>query len=56
MGGELFVSNHVIDGTYLLRACITNFRTTVADVEAVPGIVTRAGAELDREMRPEELR
>ncbi len=56
VGGELFVSNHVIDGTYLLRACITNFRTTVADVEAVPGIVTRAGAELDREMRPEELR
>ena len=35
--GEVFVSNAVVRGTFLLRACIVNFRTTLADVEAVPG-------------------
>jgi aromatic-L-amino-acid decarboxylase len=42
-GGEAFVSNAVIDGKTLLRACIVNFRTTVDDVRALPGIVARAG-------------
>jgi glutamate/tyrosine decarboxylase-like PLP-dependent enzyme len=55
-GGELFVSNAVIDGTFLLRACIVNFRTTAADVAAVPGIVVRLGRELDATMRPDALR
>jgi aromatic-L-amino-acid decarboxylase len=51
-GGEAFPSNAVIDGRYLLRACIVNFRTTEADVDALPGIVTRIGRELDASMRP----
>jgi len=51
-GGEAFVSNAVIDGKHLLRACIVNFRTTRADVEALPGIVVRIGRALDRERRP----
>ncbi len=42
-GGDLFVSNAVVDGRYLLRACFTNFRTTNADVEATPAIVVRVG-------------
>jgi glutamate/tyrosine decarboxylase-like PLP-dependent enzyme len=46
-GGELFVSNAVIRGRYALRACIVNFHTSAADVEAVPGIVVRAGHALD---------
>ena len=49
--GELFVSNAVIRGRYALRACIVNFNTTVADIDAVPGIVTRLGRELHAEMR-----
>jgi glutamate/tyrosine decarboxylase-like PLP-dependent enzyme len=49
--GELFVSNAVVRGTFLLRACIVNFRTALADVEAVPGIVVRHGAAVDRELR-----
>jgi aromatic-L-amino-acid/L-tryptophan decarboxylase len=32
-GGEAFVSNAVIAGRYVLRACIVNFHTTQADVE-----------------------
>jgi glutamate/tyrosine decarboxylase-like PLP-dependent enzyme len=42
-GGEIFVSNAVIGGRYLLRACIVNFHTTRADVEAVPEVVAKEG-------------
>jgi len=42
-GGEAFVSNAVLDGKTLLRACIVNFRTTLEDVRALPGIVARTG-------------
>ena len=55
-GGEAFLSNAVIDGKFLLRACITNFRSRDADVRALPGIVTRLGRELDTEMRPKGLK
>ncbi|HLF55847.1 MAG TPA: aminotransferase class V-fold PLP-dependent enzyme [Thermoanaerobaculia bacterium] len=54
-GGEAFVSNAVVGGRYLLRACIVNFRTSEKDVDAVPGIVVRAGRELDAELRPAAL-
>jgi aromatic-L-amino-acid decarboxylase len=46
--GEVFVSHAVIDGSYFLRACIVNFRTTEADIEALTEVVTRTGAELLR--------
>ena len=49
--GEAFVSNAVIRGQYVLRACIVNINTTEADVEAVPGIVARVGRAVDRELR-----
>ncbi|MEZ5284840.1 MAG: aminotransferase class V-fold PLP-dependent enzyme [Vicinamibacterales bacterium] len=45
-GGEAFVSNAVIDGRYLLRACIVNFQTSEADIRALPGIVVRTGRAL----------
>jgi glutamate/tyrosine decarboxylase-like PLP-dependent enzyme len=45
--GEAFVSNAVVHGRYVLRACIVNFNTTVADVQALPGIVVRLGRETD---------
>ena len=44
--GELFVSNAVVRGRYVLRACVVNMNTTMADVEAVPEIVTRLGREV----------
>jgi glutamate/tyrosine decarboxylase-like PLP-dependent enzyme len=49
--GELFVSNAVVGGHYLLRACIVNFNTRAADVDAVPAIVARLGREIARERR-----
>ncbi len=50
--GEVFVSNAVIRGRFLMRACIVNFRTTIDDVNAVPQIVTRVGKRIDARMRP----
>lgn len=53
--GEAFVSNAVIEGKYLLRACIVNFRTALSDVEVLPEIVIRLGRKLDSEIRPKSL-
>jgi glutamate/tyrosine decarboxylase-like PLP-dependent enzyme len=49
-GGELFVTNAVLDGHFWLRACIVNFRTTVADVAAIPEIVARTGRAVHAEL------
>ena len=53
--GEAVVSNAFVAGTFLLRACIVNFRTSLEDIEALPGIVLRIGREVDAAMRPVEL-
>jgi aromatic-L-amino-acid/L-tryptophan decarboxylase len=50
--GEVFISNAVIGGTFVLRACIVNFRTSLEDIEALPGIVIRIGREADAALRP----
>ena len=50
-GGEAFVSNAVIGGKFALRACIVNFRTSEADVRALPATVVRAGRALHGEMQ-----
>jgi len=55
-GGEAFVSNAVVEGRYVLRACIVNFRTTLNDIEALPEIVVRLGRMLDAQMRDEFLK
>ncbi len=44
--GEAFVSNAVVGGRYLLRACIVNIHTSDADIDALPAIVVRIGREL----------
>lgn len=51
-GGEAFVSNAVLDGRFLLRACIVNFRTGRADLEALVKVVLRLGREIDSSLRP----
>ena len=49
--GEAYLSNAVVSGKFLLRACVVNFRTTLADVEAIPEIVVRIGREADARLR-----
>jgi glutamate/tyrosine decarboxylase-like PLP-dependent enzyme len=41
--GAIYLSNAVIGGAFALRACIVNFRTSAADVDAVADIVAREG-------------
>ena len=53
--GEAYLSNAVIHGKFALRACIVNFRTTQADVEALLPLVVRIGGEVDRDLRNKSL-
>lgn len=55
-GGEAFVSNAILDGTYVLRMCVVNFRTRLEDVEALARITTELGRAEDDVMRPDGLR
>ena len=54
-GGEAFLTNAVIRGRFVLRACVVNFHSTPSDAEAVAGIVVRLGREVDRDLRPAEI-
>lgn len=49
--GEVFVSNAVVNGRYVLRACIVNFHTAEPDVDAIPEILARAGRAIDARLR-----
>ena len=49
--GEVFVSNAVIRGRYVLRGCVVNIHSTSSDVRAVPGLLAPLGRRLDGEMR-----
>jgi len=45
-GGEVFLSNAVINGKYCLRACIVNFRTSEKDIHEVISIIIREGRKV----------
>ncbi len=53
--GDAFLSNAVVAGKFLLRACVVNFRTSLEDIEALPAIITRIGREVDMAMRLVDL-
>ena len=42
-GGRAYVSNATVRGRFALRACITNFRTTKADIDATVAAIRDAG-------------
>jgi len=46
--GRAYLSNAVIDGNFALRACITNFRTTKADIEETLTVIRELALELQR--------
>jgi glutamate/tyrosine decarboxylase-like PLP-dependent enzyme len=51
-GGEAYVSNAVLGERFVLRACIVNFRSCLADIEALPRLVVRIGRAIDLALRP----
>ncbi len=56
LSGKAFVSNAHIGDRYLLRACIVNFRTTLADVELLPQLIVQLGQQIDGQFRPAALK
>jgi len=55
LDGRAFCSNAVLDGRFVLRACIVNFRTEAEDVDALLDVAAELGSKLDAELRPEPL-
>src|SRR3954447_9741712 len=55
-GSEVFVSNAVVAGRYVLRACIVIFHTTREDVIALVEIAARVGREVDASLRNDHRR
>jgi len=53
--GEAYLSNAIVRGRFALRVCIVNFRTTQADIEALPPLLVRIGEKTDMELRPPNL-
>ena len=54
--GEAFLSNALIGGKFVLRACIVNFHTSLGDIEALPLLLSRLGEEADTTLRPERVK
>jgi glutamate/tyrosine decarboxylase-like PLP-dependent enzyme len=49
--GQAFLSNAMVGGRFALRVCVVNFRTSLADIEALPPLLSRFGREVDAAMR-----
>lgn len=49
-GGEVFLSNAIVNKKYCLRACIVNFRTSKKDIEEIIEIIVRNGKEVHEKM------
>lgn len=49
--GTAYLSNSVIDEVYLLRACIVNFRTSIATVDLLPDNIAEIGRAVHRDSR-----
>jgi glutamate/tyrosine decarboxylase-like PLP-dependent enzyme len=47
-GGRAYLSNATVNGKFALRACITNFRTTKADIDQTVEAVREAVRQLDQ--------
>ncbi|MFN2531507.1 MAG: hypothetical protein ABR555_09445, partial [Pyrinomonadaceae bacterium] len=45
-GGRAYISNATVSGRFALRVCITNFRTTKADVAETLQVIRDAAAHL----------
>ncbi|MCP4974879.1 MAG: aminotransferase class V-fold PLP-dependent enzyme [Maribacter sp.] len=50
-GGEVFLSNAIIQECYCLRGCIVNFRTSKKDIEEIIDIVVRVGIKAHNELQ-----
>jgi glutamate/tyrosine decarboxylase-like PLP-dependent enzyme len=49
--GHAFLSNAMVGGRFALRVCVVNFRTSLADIEALPPLLSRFGREAYESLR-----
>jgi aromatic-L-amino-acid/L-tryptophan decarboxylase len=52
LDGRVYISNAVLGGRFVLRACVVNFRTEAEDMDAVLTVAEELGKKLDAELRP----
>src|SRR5919109_959276 len=55
MDGRVYPSNAVLDGRFVLRSCIVNFRTEADEMDLLLDVAADLGAKLDAELRPAGL-
>ena len=55
LDGRVYISNAVLGETFVLRACVVNFRTEAGDMDAVLDVAAELGTRLDAELRPDVL-
>ena len=53
-GGEVFLSNAIVNDFYCLRACIVNFRTSEKDIEDIIEIIASVGKKVHSKLSKEE--
>jgi aromatic-L-amino-acid/L-tryptophan decarboxylase len=51
LDGRVYISNAVLDGRFVLRACIVNHRTEADDADAVLNVAAELGDRIDGELR-----
>lgn len=49
--GEAYLSNAIINGKFVLRACVVNFRTTRKEIRSLPALVVKIGKKLHTERK-----
>jgi glutamate/tyrosine decarboxylase-like PLP-dependent enzyme len=54
--GRVFCSNAVLEGRFVLRSCIVNYRTEAEHLDLLLDVAGELGARLDAELRPRSLR
>jgi aromatic-L-amino-acid/L-tryptophan decarboxylase len=53
-GGEVFLSNAIVNEQYCLRACIVNFRTSQKDIKEIIDIVVKEGRKIHLQLSKTE--
>jgi aromatic-L-amino-acid/L-tryptophan decarboxylase len=53
-GGRAYLSNATVNGRFALRACITNFRTTQADIDETVAAIREVAEELTQSRKDAE--
>src|ERR671919_693678 len=55
MDGRVYPSNAVLNGRFVLRSCIVNFRTEAEEIDLLLDVAAELGSKLDVELRPAGL-